>query len=97
MFQPKTEDPFIEVGRARDVVGGHLDVTDLPIRERRRHRHSFLGVAILAAIKLKAIPHYPPEINYALENRNLMFGSFLPNLGRFARPILHGSKEPTPI
>jgi len=57
------EDPLIELGRARNVGGGHLDVTDLPIRNRRWHQRSFQGAAILATLKLKSNPHRPSNIN----------------------------------
>jgi len=58
------EDALVEVGRARNVRSGHLDVTDFPIRKRGRHRHSLQGVAILAVHKLKAIPHRPRKVNF---------------------------------
>src|ERR1700730_4480684 len=32
-----TKDLLVEVGRARSVRGGHLDVTDLAVRKRGRH------------------------------------------------------------
>jgi hypothetical protein len=50
------EDLLIEIGRARNVRGGHLDVTNLSIHKRGRHQDSFPGAAILAALKLKSIP-----------------------------------------
>src|SRR6266446_1331889 len=48
---------FVEVGRTRNVVGGHLDVTDFSIRKCRRHQNSFPGLAILSS--------YQAEINSA--------------------------------
>src|SRR6266481_1334465 len=43
------EDAFIEIGRARNVGGGHFDVTDFTVGKFGRHGHSSPGAAILAA------------------------------------------------
>src|SRR5205807_1819754 len=42
------EGPLIEVGRAGNIGGGHLDVTDLAVR-KRRHTLSFQRAPILAS------------------------------------------------
>src|SRR5439155_2758197 len=57
------EHSLVELGRARNVRCGHLDVTDLPVRKRSRHRHSLPCAAILAAPKRKLIPYRPRRIN----------------------------------
>src|SRR5260370_36687770 len=57
------ENAFIELGCARNIGSGHLDVPDFAVRNFGRHRYSFQArAAILPAIKPKAIP--PVRANY---------------------------------
>jgi hypothetical protein len=56
-FVVRTKENVLLQRRQRQCCHPRVFVTDLPIRKRGRHRHSFQGVAILTALKLKSIPH----------------------------------------
>jgi len=54
---------FVEVGRTRNVVGGHLDVTNFSIRKCRRHQNSFSGLAILSSYQIEINSSHWRKIN----------------------------------
>src|SRR5712671_594087 len=49
------EDAFIELGRARNVGGRHLDVADIAVCECRRHRCSWRGLILAKLPGLNSI------------------------------------------